>query len=153
VTDHPVTWRCAPPSPPKGGYEFRIFPLAHGMTMVTPSVSGSPDAPHSAPKWRSALIAASGGARQLEAEYPIVLRRELECIDPSLKPPPLTAALAMVGCLRAIPYIKSGKTGETLRLHRRVRHPRALVLIARWVLAQIFPGRFHVAPRIPVVNQ
>ncbi len=98
-------------------------------------------------------VTASGGARQLEAEYPIVLRRELECIDPSLKPPPLTAALAMVACLRAISYIKSGKIGEALRLHRRVRHPRALVLLARWVLAQIFPGRFHVAPRIPVVNQ
>jgi len=95
-------------------------------------------------------ITASGRAGQLDAEYPILLRRELECIDSSLKPPPLTAALALVGCLRAISYIKSGKIGEAFRLHRCVRHPHALVLFARWVLAQIFPGRFHVAPRIPV---
>lgn len=98
-------------------------------------------------------ITASLTAGQLEAEDPIALRRELECIDPALKPPPLTVVLQMVRCLRAVHCLKSGKLAESLRFLRQVRHPSAWLLIARWALAQAFPGGFHVAPRIPVTHK
>jgi hypothetical protein len=98
-------------------------------------------------------ITASLGTGQLEAEYPIALQRELECIDPSLKPPPLSVVLEMVGCMRALHHLKAGEMGDALRRLLKVRHPYAWFLIARWLLAQSFPGKFHVAPRIPVVDQ
>jgi hypothetical protein len=98
-------------------------------------------------------ITASLAAGQLEVEDPIALRRELECIDPTLKPPPLTVVLQMVRCLRAVHCLKAGKIAESLRFLRQVRHPSAWLLVARWVLAQAFPGRFHVAPRIPVTQR
>jgi glycosyltransferase involved in cell wall biosynthesis len=87
---------------------------------------------------------------QIEAEYPIVLKRELECIDSGLNPPPLPVVLQMVQCLRAFHYLNSGEIGESLQLVRQVRRPAAWLLTTRWVLSQIFPGSFHVAPRIPV---
>jgi hypothetical protein len=96
----------------------------------------------------------SGGLRagQLESEYPITLGRELECIDPSLKPPPLPVVLQMVQCLRAFHYLKSGEIRDAFRLVRQVRRPAAWLLTTRWVLSQIFPGSFHVAPRVPVIR-
>ena len=97
-----------------------------------------------------ATVTSSLATGQLEAEYPIVLRKELECIDPSLKPPPLPVVLQMVECIRAFSYLKSGRIRETLQLVRQVWRPSAWLLTTRWVLSQIFPGRFHVAPRIPV---
>jgi glycosyltransferase involved in cell wall biosynthesis len=89
---------------------------------------------------------------QLEAEYPIVLRKELECIDPSLKPPPLPVVLQMAKFLRAFSYLKDGKIHDALWLVRQVWHPAAWLFTTRWVLSQIFPGSFHVAPRIPVTR-
>ena len=91
-------------------------------------------------------------AGQLEAEYPIVLKRELECIDSGLKPPPLPVVLQMVKCLRAFHYLNLGEIGEGLHLVRQVWRPSAWSLTTRWVLSQIFPGRFHVAPRISVTR-
>jgi glycosyltransferase involved in cell wall biosynthesis len=91
-------------------------------------------------------------AGQLESEYPITLRRELECIDPSLKPPPLPVVLQMVQCLRAFHYLKSGEIRDAFRLVSQIRHLPALFLTTRWVLSQIFPGSFHVARRIPVIR-
>ena len=91
-------------------------------------------------------------AGQTESEYPITLGRELECIDPSLKPPPLPVVLQMVQCLRAFSYLKGGKIRDAFRLVGQIRHLSALFLTTRWVLSQIFPGSFHVAPRIPVTR-
>jgi hypothetical protein len=56
----------------------------------------------------------------------------------------------MVKCLRAFHYLKLRRIGEALRLARQVWHPSAWLFTTRWVLSQIFPGRFHVAPRIRV---
>jgi hypothetical protein len=98
-------------------------------------------------------ITASMRAGQLESEYPIILGRELECIDPSLKPPRLEVVLQMTSCLRAISHFKAGRTSEALKSLLKVRYPYAWLLIARWLLSQAFPGRFHVAPRIPVMDQ
>jgi hypothetical protein len=94
-------------------------------------------------------ITASLKPGQIEAEYQTLLSRELDCIDPALKPPPLAVALGMATCLRAISYLKSGRIRDTLRLLRQVRHLYAWLLVARWVLAQIFPLSFHAAPTIP----
>jgi len=91
-------------------------------------------------------------AGQLEAGYPIILNRELECIDPSLKPPPLPVVLQMVKCLRAFSCLNLGEIGESLHLIRQAWRPSAWLLTTRWVLCQIFPGRFHVVPRIPVTR-
>jgi glycosyltransferase involved in cell wall biosynthesis len=90
---------------------------------------------------------------QIEAEYPIMLKRELECIDPSLKPPALPVVLDMAKWLRVFSYLKSGKIRDALRVLFQIRHLSACLLTTRWVLSQIFPGRFHVAPRTPVTLQ
>jgi len=92
------------------------------------------------------------GKGQLEAEYPITLQRELECIDPSLRPPPPSVVLEMVGCVRAIRHLKAGEMGEALRRLLKARHPYAWFLFGRWLLSHIFPGSFHVAPRLPVAK-
>jgi len=95
-------------------------------------------------------ISASLQKGQIEAEYPILLSKELECIDPSLKPPPLRVVLEMVDGMRAIHYFKASKIGEGFRHVLKIRHPYAWFLLARWLLSQTFPGRFHIAPRVPV---
>jgi hypothetical protein len=56
----------------------------------------------------------------------------------------------MAKCLRAFACLKSGKIRDAFHLICQIRHFSALLLTARWALSQIFPGRFHVAPRIPV---
>jgi glycosyltransferase involved in cell wall biosynthesis len=86
----------------------------------------------------------------VDAECPLVLREELRYIDPGLKPPPLPVVIQMVKCLRAFHYLKVGKVAESARIAVQVRHPYAWLLFTRWVLSQIFPGRFNVAPRTPV---
>lgn len=83
-------------------------------------------------------------------ECPMVLGEELRYIDPALNPPPLPVVVQMVKCMRALHYVKLGRLAKSVRIVRQVRNPYALLLLARWALSRIFPGRFHVAPRIPV---
>jgi glycosyltransferase involved in cell wall biosynthesis len=87
-----------------------------------------------------------------DAECPLMLQEELRCIAPDLKPPSLPVVIQMVKCLRALHYMKVGKFAESLRNVRQVWRPYAWFLLARWALSRIFPGSFHVAPRIPVTG-
>ena len=86
----------------------------------------------------------------MDAECPLVLGEELRYIDPRLNPPPLPVVVQMVKCLRAFHYLKLGKLAESFAILGQVRSPYAWLLLARWALSRIFPGGFHVAPRIPV---
>jgi glycosyltransferase involved in cell wall biosynthesis len=92
-------------------------------------------------------------ADELAAEYPIVLRRELENIDPSLKPPRLDIALGMVRCIRVLHHFKNRNVLAGLRVAAQVRHASSCLLAARWVVNQAFPGVLHAVPRIPVQVQ
>lgn len=87
---------------------------------------------------------------QVEAEYPIVLRREFECIDPGLKPAPLEVVVGMVKCIRALHRWKNGKVREGLRLFREARRLASWILAARWLVNQSLPGLLHMVPRVPV---
>jgi len=83
----------------------------------------------------------------LEEEYAPVLQWELQHIDRALNPPPLPIVMQMVKCVRALHHLRSRRMAEALRLVGQLRHPSAFFLLTRWILNQIFPGRFHVAPR------
>jgi glycosyltransferase involved in cell wall biosynthesis len=89
-------------------------------------------------------------ADQLAAEHPIVLRAELENIDPKLKPPPLGLALGMTKCIRALYELRNRRFAAGFRLAWGVRNLTSWLLTARWAANQAFPGRLHAVPRIPV---
>ena len=93
---------------------------------------------------------ASAPAGQIDAEHPILLRRELEGVDPSLKPPPLAVVLQTAKCIRALHRLKNREAGQAIRLFWQVRRARAWTLAARWVVNQAFPGVLHVVPRVAV---
>jgi glycosyltransferase involved in cell wall biosynthesis len=95
-------------------------------------------------------LTASLTAEQLETEYPIVLRRVRESIDPNLEPPPFSTVLGMVKCIRAFYHLKRGNFDAALRLLGEVRSATSWLLAARWAVNQVFPGQLHAVPRIPV---
>lgn len=83
----------------------------------------------------------------LEAEYPIILKRIRESVDPSLKPPPLPIVLQMVMGIRVLHYLSRRQIREAIRLALQVRHPRSVWLVARWLIRQRFPRVLSVVPR------
>lgn len=98
-------------------------------------------------------ITSSLSDEQIEAEYPIILAREFESIDPALKPPPLSVVLQMVKGIRALHRLKNRKVRQALDLFWQVRSPAAWALTARWVVNQALPGLLHMIPRIPLEAQ
>lgn len=89
-------------------------------------------------------------AGQLASEHPIVLRKELENIDPMLKPPPLRVALGMAKCIGALYEFRNRRFAAGLRLAWSSGSLKAWMLTARWAGNQTFPGRWHAVRRVTV---
>lgn len=87
-------------------------------------------------------------ADRLAAEYPIVLAKVRENIDPNLHPPPFEAALGMANCIRVFYEFKKRKFAVGFRLAWGIGRLASWMLAARWAVNQAFPGALHAVPRI-----
>jgi glycosyltransferase involved in cell wall biosynthesis len=87
------------------------------------------------------------GHEQLDRELEILLELQRPMIDPSLRPPSVTAVRHMLRVIRAFHRLAKRQPLAALRLSLGTWYPVGWKLGLQWLLRKKFPNRFHNVPR------
>jgi hypothetical protein len=87
------------------------------------------------------------GHEQLDRELEILLELQRPLIDPSLRPPSVTAVRHMLRVIRAFHRLAKRQPLAALRLSLGTWYPVGWKLGLQWLLRKKFPNRFHNVPR------